>query len=106
MLLCTAAVTGLFYLILRAFHTANLIPSTLSVTTSFLAAYLTARRSAWYAAAYAANDVILIILWTLASLVNTAYLSVVVCFVMFLVNDLYGFVSWRRMWRRQLQGVA
>ena len=106
MLLCTVAVTGLFYLILRAFHTANLIPSTLSVTTSFLAVYLTARRSAWYAVAYAANDVILIILWTLASLVNTAYLSVVVCFVMFLANDLYGFVSWRRMRIRQQQGIA
>ena len=106
MLFFTAAVTGLFYLILRAFHTANLIPSTLSVTTSFLAVYLTARRSAWYAVAYAANDVILIILWTLASLTDTAYLSVVVCFVMFLVNDLYGFVSWRRMRLRQQQGIA
>ena len=41
----SAAVTGVFYFILRAFHTANLLPSTLSVTTSVLAVYLTARRS-------------------------------------------------------------
>ncbi len=41
----TVFVTAVFYFILKAFHTANLIPSTISVTTSFLAAYLTFRRS-------------------------------------------------------------
>lgn len=61
----TAIVTYLFYYILTAFDTANLIPSTLSVTTSFLAVYLTFRRSAFYAIGYAANDIVLIILWTL-----------------------------------------
>lgn len=67
MILLTAVVTGIFYFILEAFHTANLIPSALSVTTSFIAVYLTFRRSAFFAVAYAANDVILIILWTLAT---------------------------------------
>lgn len=33
--------------ILAAFDTSNLIPSTLSVTTSFIAVYLTFRRSAF-----------------------------------------------------------
>ena len=32
-------------------------------------------------------------------------LSVIICFVMLLVNDLYGFVSWRRMERQQLQSA-
>jgi len=29
----------------------------------------------------------------------------VICFLMFLVNDLYGFISWRRMEERQAAGV-
>ena len=52
--------------------------------------------------AYAANDVVLIILWAMASLENIAYISVLVCFIMFLVNDLYGFVNWKRMEKRQM----
>ena len=103
-LVLTAAVTAAFFFILKAFGTANIIPSTISVTTSFLAAYLTFRRSPWFAAAYAANDIVLIVLWTLAALENIGYLSVVVCFAAFLANDLYGFISWRKMARRQGAG--
>lgn len=101
MILLTAMVTAAFYYILGSFHTANLVPSTLSVTTSFLAVYLTYKRSAFYAVAYAANDIVLILLWTLASFSDIAYLSVVICFVMFLANDIYGFISWSRMQKRQ-----
>jgi nicotinamide mononucleotide transporter PnuC len=101
----TVLVTLLFYCILDHFHTANMIPSTLSVTTTFIAVYLTFRRSPYFALAYAANDVVLIFLWILAARENISYLSVIICFVMFLVNDLYGFVSWRRMEKRQLASV-
>ena len=101
MAVLTAAVTVLFYFILRHFGTANLIPSTVSVTTSFAAVYLTFRRSPYFAAAYACNDIILIILWGMASLENTSYISVLVCFAAFLVNDIYGFVSWKKMEKRQ-----
>lgn len=101
MLGLTALVTVIFYFILAYFHTANLAPSTLSVTTSFMAVYLTFRRSALYALAYAANDIILILLWALASRENLSYLSMVVCFVVFFVNDLYGYVNWTRMEKRQ-----
>ena len=101
MILLTAAVTAAFYFILEYFNTANIIPSTLSVTTSFIAVYLTFRRSEYYAVAYAANDIILIILWILAAKTDISYVSVIVCFAMFLVNDLYGFISWKRMYKRQ-----
>ncbi|UWP68976.1 nicotinamide riboside transporter PnuC [Subdoligranulum variabile] len=94
-------VTVVFYFILRAFGTANLLPSTLSVTTSFLAVYLTARRSPAFAVAYAANDLVLILLWGLAVAEDPSYLSVVVCFVMFFANDIYGFINWSRMRQRQ-----
>lgn len=100
-LMLTAAVTVIFYFILKAFGTANLIPSTLSVTTSFLAVYLTFKRSIFFAAAYAANDVVLIILWVMALLYDTSYLSVVICFTVFLANDIYGFINWSKMRKRQ-----
>lgn len=104
MLILTVVVTYAFYFILRAFNTANLIPSTISVTTSFLAVYLTFRRSACYALAYAANDIVLIILWLLATVSDITYLSVVICFAMFLVNDIYGFINWSKMHKRQSIG--
>ena len=105
MLLLSAAVTVLFYFILDHFHTANLLPSTLSVTTSFIAVYLTFRRSPYFALAYAANDIVLIVLWALAAAENITYISVIICFVMFLVNDLYGFISWRKMEKRQIKNL-
>ena len=101
MIILTGIITVMFYFILRYFHTANLIPSTISVTTSFFAVCLTFFRSPYYAVAYALNDIILIILWTLASLEDSGYISVLVCFVVFLMNDIYGFISWKRMEKRQ-----
>ena len=102
MCVLAAFVTYLFYFILAWFNTANLVLSTLSVATSFIAVYLTFRRSPYFALAYAANDVVLIVLWILAAQKDISYLSVIICFVMFLVNDLYGFVSWKRMETRQM----
>lgn len=101
MLLLTAIVTLIFYYILAFFHTANLIPSTISVTTSFIGVYLTFRRSAFYAIGYAANDIVLIVLWIMASFFDISYLSVTVCFIIFLANDIYGFISWSKMQKRQ-----
>lgn len=97
----TIAIAAVFYFILESFNTANIIPSTISVATSFLAVYLTFRRSSYYALAYAANDVVLIVLWVLASFTDTRYISVVVCFVAFLINDIYGFINWKRMKEQQ-----
>ncbi len=103
MWLITIIITIIFYFILKAFNTANIIPSTISVTTSFLAVYLTFRRSSFFALAYATNDIVLIILWTMASITDLRYISVVVCFVAFLINDIYGFVNWEKMKKRQNQ---
>lgn len=97
------AVTVAFFFLLRHLNTANLLPSTISVTTSFLAVWLTFRRSPYFSLAYAANDIVLIVLWLLASMSDRRYLSVVFCFVAFLLNDIYGFISWQRMKVRQQQ---
>lgn len=101
MLLLTAVVSVAFYFILRFFGTANLVPSTVSVTTSFAAAYLTFRRSPYFALAYALNDLVLIVLWIMATVEDISYLSVIICFAVFFVNDIYGFISWQKMKKRQ-----
>ena len=94
-------VTFLFYFVLKALNTANLFFSTISVTTSFAASYLTFLRSPYYALAYSANDIILIVLWSLASSVDIGYLPMCMCFLMFLFNDLYGFYNWKRIHKNQ-----
>lgn len=53
-------------------------------------------RSSYYAVGYAANDVVLIVLWMLASIKNPEYIPVVVNFAIFFFNDMYGFVSWKK----------
>lgn len=101
LIILTAVVTAVFYFILKFFNTANIVPSTISVTTSFLAIYLTFRRSPLYALAYAANDIVLIVLWTLAAFKDASYFSVVICFAAFFANDIYGYMNWKRISARQ-----
>ena len=101
LVLLTTGVTTAFYFILTAIGNANIIFSTISVATSFIACYLTFFRSPYYALGYAANDVVLIVLWILAAIENISYLPMVACFVMFLINDLYGFYNWQKMKKAQ-----
>lgn len=101
MLLLTVVTTAAFYFILQALGNAALAISTLSVTTSFLASYLTAKRSPYYALCYAANDLVLIALWVISAQADPSGWAMVACFGMFFLNDMYGFVNWRRMEKRQ-----
>ena len=96
-------VTVIFYFILSALGNANLLFSTLSITTSFAASSLTFLRSPYYAIAYAANDIVLIVLWVLATIESIAYLPMVICFVMFFANDIYGFYNWQKMQKNQAE---
>ena len=97
----TVVVTSVFYFILESLHTANLLFSTLSVSTSFLACYLTFMRNPTYALAYASNDVVLIVLWALATTANVAYAPMILCFFTFFFNDIYAYYNWRKMEKRQ-----
>lgn len=105
MVVLTAVTTFVFYFILKYFNTANLFFGTVSVATSFSASYLILFRSPYYAVAYAANDIVLIILWVLASITNIQYVPMVICFVIFLVNDLFGFISWQKRKKQQRNTV-
>lgn len=98
----SVAVTAAFYFLLRALHTDNLIVSTISLTTSITAAYLMLRRCEYYSLCFIANDIILIVLWSMK--IPTAGLQVlpsVMCFSAFLVIDLYAFYNWRKIRKRQ-----
>ncbi len=97
----TVIVTIIFYFLLKYCDTANLLVSTFSVTTTFFAVCLTMRRSPYFALAYCLNDVVLIILWGLAVPEDVSNISVLMCFVAFFINDIYGYINWRRMQIRQ-----
>lgn len=96
-----AAGTTAFYFILKACGTANLAVSTVSVTTSIIAASFVFFRVPLYGLAYACNDIVLIIMWILATVANTAYTPMVICFSLFFVYDIYGFVNWTFMRKTQ-----
>ena len=102
-LMCLSAtgVTVAFYFILKALGNANLFFSTISITTSFVAAYMTALRSPYYALGYASNDLVLIVLWILAAKEDISSVSMIFCFITFFVNDMYGFINWKKMEQRQ-----
>ena len=99
--LLTAAVTASFYFLLDALGTSNLAFSTISIATSFVASSLTLLRSPFYALAYALNDIVLIILWVLAALDEPSSTPMIICFLAFFVNDLYGFFNWLKMKKSQ-----
>lgn len=100
--LSTIAITVLFYFILSALSTPNIVFSTLSVATSFLAASLLFFRSPFYAIAYAGNDLVLIVLWILASVSNPVFLPMIACFFAFFFNDMYGFFCWIKRQKAQI----
>ena len=97
----SVVVTVVFYFILKYLGTQSLLFSTISVTTSFVAASLTFLRSPFYALGYTLNDLVLIVLWVLASIRDLSYIPMIVCFAVFMINDLYGFISWQKRKKRQ-----
>ena len=101
--LVSCLLTIAFYFILDALGTANIVWSTVSVLTSLYASYLNIRRSPAYAFAYCINDIVLIVLWALLSVDDNSFICMAVCFAAFLANDLYGFINWLKMRRKQHQ---
>lgn len=100
-LILAPVVTYVFYVILNAFNTPNLMVSTLSITTSFVAASFMFLRSRYYAIFFGVNDIVLIILWTLATMDDPTYLPMVMLFVSFFANDAYAFINWTRIKSKQ-----
>ena len=93
---CVAITIG-FYFLLKVLNTSQLFVSTISIITSVIGAYLLLRRSSYYAIAFILNDIILIVLWGLTTLTNgLMYLPTTLSFIVFLINDTYGFIRWKK----------
>ena len=99
--LLSVIVTVVFYFILKRLNTSSLLISTISIFTSFTAVYLCFRRSPFFSLAFVFNDIVLIILWSIACVSEISYISVVICFVAFLFNDFYGYYNWNKLLKRQ-----
>ena len=82
MVVSAALVTGCFYFILRALGNANLF-SVPSPSPPALWPPISHCTAAPLRPGYAANDVVLIVLWVLAAIQDRSYLPMVLCFVMF-----------------------
>ena len=97
-------VTIIFYFLLKYLNTPSLYVSTFSILTSFIASALVILRSPYYALAFALNDIVLIILWTISTISNVQNITILLCFVVFFFNDIYGFIAWNNRFKKQ-QGI-
>lgn len=94
------------YFVLKALHTSELVISTMSLVAGIIAAYMSYRRSPYYAIAFLFTDLVRIVLWGISLFGGTAmYLPTVLCFVMFVVSDVYGLIHWRMEEKRQSRNL-
>ena len=84
-----------FYYLLLFLNTVNPIFSTLSLTTSILAAYYMMQRVNFFPTLFAIDDFLLVILWGIQILIgNYQYIpTLIVCSCSF-INDLYSAFCW------------
>ena len=100
--IATIVLTIGFYFLLDVLNTSQLIVSTISLITSVVASYLMLRRCPYYAIGFMLNDIILIILWSMAIAVSGwSCLPTVLSFCVFFINDLYGFIHWKIQEKKQ-----
>lgn len=91
-----------YYFLLKIFNTDNLIISTISIAVSLIATYLTARRSEYGFIGFIINDIILIVLWSIPFIGgNINVITILLCPVLLLVNDIYGVYNWKKIRQRQ-----
>lgn len=90
-----------FYFILRALNTSRLVFSTISIVTSVLATYFQSRRSKYGFLAFLINDAVLCVLWLSATLEDIKNVAMATAVSMFILCDIYGFISWSVMQKRQ-----
>lgn len=96
-----ASISAVLFFWLKALNTANLILSIFSVFTSLSAIIFEYRRSKLFSILYMINDIILIVMWSMAAKENSEYYSLVVCFAAFFINDIYALISWILLEKRQ-----
>lgn len=101
-ILISLIILGIFYYLLKVLSTPYLLLATLSIFTSSIASLLTFFRSRYYALFYALNDLILITLWLLTTINKITFIPMVICFMVFFINDLYAFYNWKHLEKSQI----
>ena len=92
---------GIFFM-LRALKTEQLIINTLSFATMIPAVYLLMRRCKWNQVAFLVNDFIVPCLWiALVVQGDLSFLPMCIYHVFQITYDIYGFVEWMRLEKRQ-----
>ena len=91
-----------YYYLLKIFNTSNLLISTFSIVTSLIATYLTARRSEYGFIGFIINDIVLLTLWGTPVLTgNIELITVMLCPLLLLINDIYGAYNWKKIKKEQ-----
>lgn len=96
-----ALITVGCYFLLEKINTDNLIVSTVSFVPSLAATYFMLRRSEYYSICYIFNDIVMVTLWSLKLSNGLEALPSVIAFSFFIVNDLYSFINWRKIKKKQ-----
>jgi len=91
----------IFYFVLKVLNTSQLIFSTISIVTSVLATYFQSRRSKYGFLSFLFNDSVLCVLWAMATLQDIKNISMLIAVALYVVCDIYGFISWGIMQKRQ-----
>ena len=91
-----------YYFILASLNATNPIVGALSIAASFVAAYLSARRSLYCFVGYIVNDLVCIVLWTVQTItVDISCITVLLSPALLLLNDIYGVFSWYKLRKQQ-----
>lgn len=84
-----------FYFLLVALNTENPICSTLSLSTSVLAAYFMLKRIKFFSAIFAVDDILLLVLWGVQIFQGEyQYIPTLIVCVSLLINDAYSTMCW------------
>ena len=96
---------GPVYFLLRALNTNYLAISVATFILPMISYYLTFRRSVVQFGAYIVQNITIVLLWLMpiiyGGIADIGLLPMSLTFVMFVINNIYGFVNWRRKYKQQ-----
>lgn len=99
---CFALLSIPFYYLLKYLSTDNVVISTLSLTTSCFAGYLMFKRSRFFSAVFAADDIFLLLLWGIKIYMGEyQFIPTLINVVVLTVNDTYSFWCWSKRYLKQ-----
>jgi len=91
------------YFILKAFNTANLILSTISVTVGIVGNYLNLRRDKRSFYVFITNNSVVIVMWLVYAIQSNDFsvLPLIICCCTNIVSNIYGIINWTKLYKKQ-----